>query len=218
MKDKCKWFKFILVHLFWILHPRTDKAGHQNNYIFMLISQYCTFLLVMQCSVMCHTFSFEDFFPNINILTSPCDIVSCDLICSELPHLDVWPPQEYFLWITPVMDGYKKVCGQLIMEKSIYLNSRQKWIFFTYPEWRGATQDYFFLVRKYSFWSLSCRNIYTMVYCAKILVRYRYVLGKPPKQIFGKSWDFGPRRGGGSDPIPTFFQNWPKPNLPWNCP
>ena len=24
--------------------------------------------------------------------------------------------------------------------------------------------------------------------------------------------------GGGSDPIPTFFQNWPKPNLPWNCP
>lgn len=97
MKDKCKWFKFILVvHLFWILHPRTDKAGHQNNYIFMLISQYCTFLLVMQCSVMCHTFSFEDFFPNINILTSPCDIVSCDLICSELPHLDVWPPKNIF--------------------------------------------------------------------------------------------------------------------------
>ena len=27
---------------------------------------------------------------------------------------------------------------------------------------------------------------------------------KPQKQIFGKSWDF--------------FQNWPKPNLPWNCP
>ena len=24
--------------------------------------------------------------------------------------------------------------------------------------------------------------------------------------------------GGGSDPIPTFFQNWPKPNLPWKCP
>ena len=118
-------------------------------------------------------------------------------------------PQEYFLWITPVMDGYKKVCGQLIMEKSIYLNSRQKWIFFTYPEWRGATQDYFFLVRKYSFWSLSCRNIYTMVYCAKILVRYRYVLGKPPKQIFGKSWDFGPRRGG-VWPNPNFFSKLTK--------
>ena len=44
-------------------------------------------------------------------------------------------------------------------------------------------------------------------------------LGKHAKQIFGKSWDFGPRGGGGgSDPIPTFFQNWPKPYLPWNCP
>ena len=43
MKDKCKWFKFILVvHLFWILHPRTDKAG-QNDYIFMLIA-YITVL------------------------------------------------------------------------------------------------------------------------------------------------------------------------------
>ena len=29
-------------------------------------------------------------------------------------------------------------------------------------------------------------------------------LGKLAKQIFGKSWEFGPRRGGGSDPIPTF--------------
>ena len=24
--------------------------------------------------------------------------------------------------------------------------------------------------------------------------------------------------GGASDPIPTFFQNRPKPNLPWKCP
>ena len=26
-----------------------------------------------------------------------------------------------------------------------------------------------------------------------------YVLGKLSKQIFGKSWEFGPRRGGGAD-------------------
>ena len=32
-------------------------------------------------------------------------------------------------------------------------------------------------------------------------------LGKHAKQIFGKSWDFVPRRGGGSDPIPTFIKH-----------
>lgn len=58
-------------------------------------------------------------------------------------------------------------------KKSIYLNSRQKWIFLLIPS--GATQD-FFLVLKYSIWSVSCRNIHIMVYCAKILVRYRYML------------------------------------------
>ena len=31
-------------------------------------------------------------------------------------------------------------------------------------------------------------------------------LGKPPKQIFGKSWDFGPRRGGGLTKSQLFFK------------
>ena len=31
-------------------------------------------------------------------------------------------------------------------------------------------------------------------------------LGKPPKQIFGKSWDFGPRRGGGLTQSQLFFK------------
>ena len=31
-------------------------------------------------------------------------------------------------------------------------------------------------MQKYSIWSVSCRNIHIMVYCAKILVRYRYML------------------------------------------
>ena len=73
------------------------------------------------------------------------------------------------------MDGYKKVCGQLIMEKKHLLKFQTEVNIFTYPEWRGATQD-FFLVLKYSIWSVSCRNIHIMVYCAKILVRYRYML------------------------------------------
>ena len=46
----------------------------------------------------------------------------------------------------------------------------------------------------------------------KVEIKYEYLpqvasLGEPPKQIFGKSWEFDPRRegGGGSDPVPTFF-------------
>ena len=44
-------------------------------------------------------------------------------------------------------------------------------------------------------------------------------LGKPPKKFFVKSWEFGPRKGGGPEPIPTFFKidqnliclgNWPE--------
>ena len=34
-----------------------------------------------------------------------------------------------------------------------------------------------------------------------------YPLGKHAKLIFGKSWDFVPRRGRGSDPIPTFIKH-----------
>ena len=41
-------------------------------------------------------------------------------------------------------------------------------------------------------------------------------LGEPSKKN-GKSWSFGPTRGGGSDRIPTFWQNFPKLNLPCNC-
>ena len=35
----------------------------------------------------------------------------------------------------------------------------------------------------------------------------------------GTNCDFVPARGGaGSDRIPTLWQNFPKPNFPWNCP
>ena len=52
----------------------------------------------------------------------------------------------------------------------------QRWIFLLFPS--GATRDYFFFffVQKYSIWSVLCRNIHIMVYCEKILVRYRYML------------------------------------------
>ena len=69
-------------------------------------------------------------------------------------------PQEYFLWITPVMDGYKKVCGQLIMEKSIYLNSRQKWIFLLIPSGVAPLRIIFF----------SCENIQFGVFRAEIFI------------------------------------------------
>ena len=36
--------------------------------------------------------------------------------------------------------------------------------------------SFFFFVQKYSIWSVSCRNIHIMVYCAKLLVRYLYML------------------------------------------
>ena len=51
----------------------------------------------------------------------------------------------------------------------------QRWIFLL--SWRCAPPtDIVFFVQKYSIWSVSCRNIHIMVYCAKILVRYRYML------------------------------------------
>ena len=94
-------------------------------------------------------------------------------------------PQEYFLWITPVMDGYKKVCGQLIMEKKHLLKFQTEVnIYLSRVAWRHSGL-FFFLVRKYSIWSVSCRNIYIMVYCAKILVRYRYVLHGHHDWLFG---------------------------------
>ena len=43
-------------------------------------------------------------------------------------------------------------------------------------------------------------------------------LGEPSKNFFGQTWDFVPTGGGEVSPIPTFYQNCPKLNLPWNCP
>ena len=55
------------------------------------------------------------------------------------------------------------------------MSSSQRWIFLL--SWRCAPPtDIVFFVQKYSIWSVSCRNIHIMVYCAKILVRYRYML------------------------------------------
>ena len=43
-------------------------------------------------------------------------------------------------------------------------------------------------------------------------------LGEYSREKNGKSSSFGPTRGGGSDRSPTFWQNFPKLNLPCNCP
>ena len=43
-------------------------------------------------------------------------------------------------------------------------------------------------------------------------------LGEPQNKFSVKVGNLAQGGEGGSDPIPTFFQNWPKPNLPWNCP
>ena len=67
------------------------------------------------------------------------------------------------------------------------------------------------LRKRFCFWNFIMYgvSIANTVHCAfssiPNTVSSQY-LGKLPKQIFGKSWEFGPRRGG-SDPIPTFFQN-----------
>ena len=41
--------------------------------------------------------------------------------------------------------------------------------------------------------------------------------GSPPNFFLGKLGILS-QRGGGVSPIPTFYQNCPKLNLPWNCP
>ena len=41
-----------------------------------------------------------------------------------------------------------------------------------------------FFVQKYSIWSVSCKNIHIMVYCAKILVKYCYM----SLEYFLKPW------------------------------
>ena len=38
------------------------------------------------------------------------------------------------------------------------------------------------------------------------------------QKIFWANLGFCPNEGGGVSPIPTFYQNCPKLNLPWNCP
>ena len=57
---------------------------------------------------------------------------------------------------------------------------------------------------------LSCAKLQDFMTCK--------IKGSHQKKKNGKSWCFGPTRGGGSDRIPTFCQIFPKPNLPWNCP
>ena len=47
-----------------------------------------------------------------------------------------------------------------------------------------------------------------------VWAEYEFLLGVPSKLIFGKTWAFGPTRGG-SDRSPSFCWNFPKPNLPW---
>ena len=42
-----------------------------------------------------------------------------------------------------------------------------------------------FFVQKYSIWSVSSRNIHILVYCAKILVRYCYMLHGHHDLLFG---------------------------------
>ena len=48
----------------------------------------------------------------------------------------------------------------------------------------GIAAKFFFVVLKSSIWSVSCRNI-IMVYCAKILVRCRYMLHGHHNFLFG---------------------------------
>ena len=38
-------------------------------------------------------------------------------------------------------------------------------------------------------------------------LRHPSLRGAPKTNIFGKSWEFGPRKGGGSDPITTFINH-----------
>ena len=47
-----------------------------------------------------------------------------------------------------------------------------------------------FFVQKYSVLSVPCRNFHILVYCAKILVRYRYMLGKPKRKKSAVQMEF----------------------------
>ena len=84
-------------------------------------------------------------------------------------HTSKWQfhTQWSHFWRQMVTVDYDSVSTHLmIIQRGIFLFS-----------WSLETPtDFFFFVQKYSIWSVLCRNIHIMAYCAKILVRYRYML------------------------------------------
>ena len=163
MKDKCKWFKFILVvHLFWILHPRTDKAG-QNDNIFMLIA----YITVLHISAGHAMFAYVPHFLFWGPLSKYKYFDISMWYCELWPHMFritssrcLTPPRIFSLNYT--CDGWlQKSLWSIDHGKSIYLNSRQKWIFLLIPSGVAPLRIFF-----------SCWNIQFGVFRAEIFISW----------------------------------------------
>ena len=95
-----------------------------------------------------------------------------DVICYGKPTLGSRPGPSGHCTRLPFFPGASRVNCQQYTSFSMVHISRGEYF---YSVGVPSLQVIFF-VQKYSIWSVSCRNIHIMVYCAKILVRYYYML------------------------------------------